>query len=95
MLSRSKKQAAKDAEARQEEASLARLEIAAFGDTPTYKDHGQLTESELWWSKHYTWLKDNGYILRPRYAPDWTPSWRGTKKNRIMCEDGRVAKVGI
>lgn len=95
MPSRSKKQTVKEAEARREEASLAQLELAAFGDTPTNKDGTQLSEPELWWSKHYNWLKDNGYILRPRYAPDWTPSWQGTNKSWLMCEDSRVAKVCI
>lgn len=90
---RSKKRAAKEAEARREEALLAQLEVAAFGDTPTYEDTGRLSELELWWSKHYTWLKENGYILRPRYAPGWTPSWEGTKKSWFVCEDGCVAKV--
>ncbi|KIJ16754.1 hypothetical protein PAXINDRAFT_168241 [Paxillus involutus ATCC 200175] len=55
-------------------------------------EDGQLSEPELWWSQHYEWFKDNGYLLRPRYAPDWTPSWRGTNKNWFLCEDGRVAK---
>jgi hypothetical protein len=95
MPSSSKKQAVKEAEARGEETLLAQLGRVAFGDTPTRKDGGQLSEPELWWSKHYSWLKDSGYMLRPRYAPDWTPSWQGTKKNWIMCEDGRVAKVWI
>ena len=95
MPSSSKKQAVKEAEARQEAALLAQLELAAFGDTPTNKDGGQLSEPETWWSKHYNWLKDNGYILRARYSPDWTPSWQGTKKSWLMCEDSRVAKVWI
>ena len=95
MLSRSKKQAAKEAESRREEALLAQLEFAAFGDAPTVKYHSQLSEPELWWSRHYTWLKDNGYILRPRYAPDWTPSWKRTKKSWFVCEDSHVAPVCI
>lgn len=92
MLSRSKKQAVKEAKAIQKE-ELAQLELAAFGDAPTNKDNAQLSDPERWWSRHYNWLKDNGYILRPRYAPDWSPSWLGTKKNRLMCEDNRTAKV--
>ena len=39
----------------------ARLELAAFGDITTILDGVQLSEPELWWSKHYGWLKDNGY----------------------------------
>lgn len=87
-------QPAKETEVSREQAPLAQLGRAVFGDLPTNKD-GQLTEPELWWSHHYHWLKDSGYLLRPRYAPDWIPSWQGTKKNWALCEDSRVAKVGI
>jgi hypothetical protein len=92
-MSRSGKQPAKDTGASREQALLAQLELAVFGDMPTNKD-GELSEPELWWSQHYHWLKDNGYLLRPRYAPDWTPSWQGTKKSWVLCEDGCVAPVG-
>ncbi|KIJ18445.1 hypothetical protein PAXINDRAFT_8690 [Paxillus involutus ATCC 200175] len=90
---RSKKnlKAAKEAEARRQEALVAQLELEVFGDTPT-AEVGQLGEPEVWWSQHYQWLKDNRYLLRPRYAPDWTPSWQGTKKNWLRCEDGLPAK---
>ncbi|KIK92411.1 hypothetical protein PAXRUDRAFT_829989, partial [Paxillus rubicundulus Ve08.2h10] len=91
MALRSKKRAAKEADLRRQQAQVAQIELAAFGSTSTTED-GQLSEPEVWWSQHYEWLKDNGYLLRPRYAPDWTPSWRGTKKNWFLCEDGRVAK---
>ena len=67
-----------------------KLEFTRFGDP---LDGEQLASPELWWSQHYQWFKDNGYLLRPRYAPDWVPSWRGTKKNGFMCEDGRVPYV--
>ncbi|KAF8836449.1 hypothetical protein BDN67DRAFT_936726 [Paxillus ammoniavirescens] len=88
---RSKKAAAKEAEARREEALVAQLELAVFGDVPRTK-HGQLSEPEIWWREHYQWLNDNGYLLRPRYAPDWTPSWQGTKEDWSLCEDGLVAR---
>ncbi|KAH0828135.1 hypothetical protein J3R83DRAFT_3810 [Lanmaoa asiatica] len=92
MPSRSKKQAVKEAETKREEALFAQLQLAAFRDIPRNKDGTQLSEPELWWSKHYSWLRDNGYTLRPRYAPDWVPSWQGTKKSWLMCEDSRGAK---
>ncbi|KIJ18458.1 hypothetical protein PAXINDRAFT_167058 [Paxillus involutus ATCC 200175] len=88
---RSKKKAEKEAEAKRQEALLAQLELAVFGDVPRTKP-GELGELELWWSQHYQWLKDNGYLLRPRYAPDWTPSWQETKKDWIRCEDGFPAR---
>ncbi|KAN0084563.1 Protein kinase-like domain containing protein [Tylopilus felleus] len=84
MPARSKKQAAEETAANPDQALLAQLE-RVFGDMPT---NGELTEPELWWSQHYQWFKDSGYLLRPRYAPDWTPSWQGTKKSWVLCEDG-------
>ncbi|KAF8838516.1 hypothetical protein BDN67DRAFT_868282, partial [Paxillus ammoniavirescens] len=53
---------------------------------------GKLSDPEFWWRDHYQWLEKSGYLLRPRYAPDWTPSWEGTKKEWFACEDGRAAQ---
>ncbi|KAF8834107.1 hypothetical protein BDN67DRAFT_1016853 [Paxillus ammoniavirescens] len=50
-------------------------------------EDGQLGESRVWWSQRYQWLKDNGYLLRPRYASNWPPSWQGTKSNWATCEE--------
>jgi len=33
-------------------------------------------------------------MLRPRYRTDWVPSWRGTDKVWIQCEDGRMYTHG-
>ncbi|KAK7448843.1 hypothetical protein VKT23_013572 [Stygiomarasmius scandens] len=49
---------------------------------------GALDSTERFWRDHYTWLKDRGYTLRPRYHPDWKPSWAGTNKSYSQCEDG-------
>ena len=81
-----------ETEINREQETLAQLEHAVFGSMPAIED-GQLTEPELWWSQHYHWLKDCGYLLRPRYSPDWTPSWKNTKKSWVLCEDGCVAPV--
>ncbi|KAJ7646822.1 kinase-like domain-containing protein [Roridomyces roridus] len=35
------------------------------------RQQGLLPELELFWSDHYSWLKDRGYLLRPRYLPEW------------------------
>ena len=53
---------------------------------------GYLTR-EFFWRDHYTWLQEQGYTLRPRYHPDWTPSWTGTKKDSDYCEDGQISNV--
>jgi hypothetical protein len=46
-----------------------------------------LRQIEVFWSKHYKWLEDSGYLLRPRYSPGWVPSWQGTSKDPPACED--------
>lgn len=32
------------------------------------------------WARYQPFLRHRGYELRPRYQPDWTPSWRGKVK---------------
>jgi hypothetical protein len=34
----------------------------------------RLTTAEKWWRDHYELLKQRGYLLRPRYQPNWSPS---------------------
>ncbi|KAG2135809.1 hypothetical protein DEU56DRAFT_806636 [Suillus clintonianus] len=48
----------------------------------------RLRQDEVWWSGHYKWLENCGYLLRPRYKPDWIPSWQGTSNSPFLCEDG-------
>ncbi|KAK0464362.1 uncharacterized protein EV420DRAFT_1516065 [Desarmillaria tabescens] len=48
---------------------------------------GKLTITEIFWRDHCIWLKECGYKLRPRLQPDWTPSWTGTNKLSMLCED--------
>ncbi|KDQ59039.1 hypothetical protein JAAARDRAFT_154270 [Jaapia argillacea MUCL 33604] len=49
----------------------------------------RLLPYEEFWRDHYVWLQSRGYGLRPRYNPEWIPSWRGNKKLWFICEDGR------
>lgn len=67
-------------------------EFAAFGTVPKLSP-GALAPRETWWSQQYQWLKDEGYLLRPRYAPDWVPSWEGSKRDPLVCEDGQAIRV--
>lgn len=53
----------------------------------------RLYKSEVYWRDRYNWLKECGYLLRPRYHPDWVASWKDGKKLWIMCEDGQVETV--
>ncbi|KAJ7902366.1 kinase-like domain-containing protein [Mycena leptocephala] len=51
---------------------------------------GGLSQFEFFWRDHYSWLKESGYLLRSRYAPGWTPSWLGSGKSPLRCEDGII-----
>ncbi|KAN0074708.1 Protein kinase-like domain containing protein [Tylopilus felleus] len=68
-------------------------ELAAFGTTqqlpPETRD-----SREIWWSNHSEWLKNRGYLLRARYAPDWVPSWKTSAKVWFEHEDSRNLEVG-
>lgn len=52
------------------------------------EDHRTLLSSEVFWRDHQVWLAEQGYMLRPRYRPDWVPSWTGTGKAWRRHEDG-------
>ena len=43
---------------------------------------------ELAWQSKQPFLQARGYMLRPRYRPGWTPSWRITGDHPLDCEDG-------
>ena len=55
--------------------------------------YGGLREHEYYWRDRQVWLAERGYMLRPRYKPDWKPSWLGTKKPFIFCEDSKAIIV--
>ncbi|KAJ7162161.1 hypothetical protein C8R46DRAFT_1222303 [Mycena filopes] len=43
---------------------------------------------EVFWVEHQPWLEEQGYSLRPRYHPDWIPSWiQDPSKPVRSCED--------
>ncbi|KAF4621101.1 hypothetical protein D9613_000141 [Agrocybe pediades] len=49
-----------------------------------------LSDSEIYWREHYDWLYQCGYELRPRYHPDWVPSWVRDPELKMSipwCED--------
>jgi hypothetical protein len=48
--------------------ALAELDISPYDAT-------ELSAAEVFWHDHQRWLQDCGYMLRPRYMPDWKPSW--------------------
>ncbi|KAJ7054436.1 hypothetical protein C8F01DRAFT_490286 [Mycena amicta] len=45
-------------------------------------------QDELFWVENQPYLLSVGYKLRPRYHPDWKPSWiLDPKKSQLDCED--------
>ncbi|KAH9949301.1 kinase-like domain-containing protein [Amylocystis lapponica] len=46
-----------------------------------------LTEAEVHWRDRQPYLEAHGYSMRPRYCPGWTPSWLGTNRHPMFCED--------
>nr|GAT49096.1 predicted protein [Mycena chlorophos] len=48
----------------------------------------ELSPGEEYWRDHYEWLKSCGYELRPRFRPDWVPSWKvDSTKTAMLCSD--------
>lgn len=45
------------------------------------------TAAEERWVSYQPYLFSKGYQLRPRYRPDWVPSWKANGKNPYECED--------
>lgn len=56
-------------------------------------DEFRLDRGERFWRDHYSWFKEKGYLLRPRYHPEWIASWKDAKKSWLLCEDGQVIPV--
>lgn len=59
-----------------------------------YPPESNLLPHETFWRDHQVWLQKRGYMLRPRYHPDWVPSSLSrSKKGIIGPEDACVAVV--
>lgn len=59
----------------------------------TVNPYDPLLSSEKEWQKRCTFLEQCGYQLRPRYRPDWVPSWQGSSKALEEYEDSIVLSV--
>lgn len=53
-----------------------------------------LLPAEIEWKDRHRALEARGYLLRPRYHPDWSPSWTGTNLDPTYCEDSVIIDVG-
>ena len=56
---------------------------------------GGLSRIEKQWTNRQKALEEAGYMLRPRYHPEWRPSWINTDKFFLKVEDGRAQAVSI
>ena len=54
-----------------------------------------LSPSEKLWREHYNFLNHRGYILRPRYQPNWTPTLLGNGRHYHSGEDHIMQIVGV
>lgn len=59
----------------------------------TEQGRWSLLSYEVFWRERYDFLKQHGYQLRPRFAPDWVPSWIGTSYDPFFCEDSILSMV--
>ena len=66
------------------------LALAEFDFSPY--DATELSAAEVFWRDHQSWLQDCGYMLRPRYMPDWKPSWPD-KAHMMDYEDAQPLLV--
>jgi len=68
------------------------LFIEFLDNRPPGRQPGDLNELETWWVERQVAV---GYMLRPRYRPGWTPSWRGTNKLYLDAEDGTSVSMRL
>ncbi|KAH9996930.1 kinase-like domain-containing protein [Russula vinacea] len=55
----------------------------------TIRTIGTLFKNEEWWRDQYYDIHNRGYELRPRYHPNWQPSWIRLGKDFFTVEDGQ------
>ena len=53
----------------------------------------ELDPREVWWRDRYDQLSNHGYRLRPRYSPQWLPSWKTSNRDWTSSEDSKRLKV--
>ena len=49
--------------------------------------------TEQSWTEKQYFLEKKGYLLRPRYRPDWVPSWQETRGAVHTAEDALMLPV--
>ena len=59
----------------------------------TTRTIGTLFKNEEWWRDQYYDIHNRGYELRPRYHPNWQPSWIRLGEDLFTVEDGQPSIV--
>jgi hypothetical protein len=62
---------------------------------PNDREAGTLVMTERWWRERYDEIAELGYKLRPRYHPQWQPSWVTSGKSFYSVEDGQATIVRV
>ncbi|KAJ7743785.1 kinase-like domain-containing protein [Mycena metata] len=60
------------------------------------RENSGIQEREMWWVEHQPFLLSRGYALRPRYNPNWTPTWElpgNEELSTLRCEDSLPIKI--
>ena len=68
---------------------------AAAGPSRPSRQVGALVTTEQWWRDRYNEIAQHGYQLRPRYHPNWQPSWLKSGKDFYAVEDGQPTIVRV
>lgn len=67
---------------------MASSDIQPTGEQDIFAElHGE----ELYWRDRQHFLESHGYQLRPRYRPDWIPSWRGKPYEAVFAAEDAYA----
>ena len=72
---------------------MSRQAVIDFLESGSPSQPGGIYELEKWWVDRQVALEQAGYMLRSRYRPGWKPSWTGTKRFYLDCEDGQ--SIGV
>lgn len=73
--------------------ALLRMSKETIARDRTEEDRFLRRDWERFWVEHQPFLLSRGYRLRPRYDPDWIPSWTKSKKYPTLCEDSIYNRV--
>ncbi|KAJ3892365.1 kinase-like domain-containing protein [Lentinula edodes] len=62
-------------------------------DGPAPPNLELILPNETWWVEHFDYLKEHGYVMRPRYRPGWKPSYKLGTHEFLEREDGQALDV--